>query len=453
MSYEEDLSAIGRRADGERAEVDRLTGLLDKASAKNEALTRALNSALAEVSDLREQLGGNTPPEMPTAVTIADATRRIDGIDAPRGDNQLILYRSTPATNRWGVEVAVSDGRVIGWSNRVAADAGRMLVPDGGYVLSGHGLGAGYAGQWLLDNATIGAGVTLSTQPEPSTPTPGRLPSRVVALWHHCWEGPLPWLGYPDDVRSQINLLILGIAQSAARGTGRLGYHDRWGGTKIRDAVMAAKQAGVPVLIGIGGSSDGGITITNPAQVTEAADSLSGFVDRYGITGVDIDLEPSGSSWTEPALVQLVDLLRKRHPGFLVGITPGLYGAHTARWLSLARTLGDRYDYMAPMLYDFPEAGDSRLSAVALDKCRQMVAGGVPESKIILGFMTRGKGVVYPNASPTPQVTINAWHACLQRYPGLRGVFHWEDAIDASNGWAWSRAASPVVRDGRASSL
>ena len=34
-------------------------------------------------------------------------------------------------------------------------------------------------------------------------------------MWHHCWQGPLPWLGYPDDVRSQINLIPLGIAQSA----------------------------------------------------------------------------------------------------------------------------------------------------------------------------------------------------------------------------------------------
>lgn len=447
MSYEEALSAIGRRADGERAEVDRLTGLLDKAGAENEALTAALNTALAEVSDLRNQLGTPPTPEKPTAVTIADATRRIDGVDIPRGDNQLILYRSTPDTNRWGVEVAVRGGRVIGWSNRVTADAGPMLIPDGGYVLSGHGTGAGYAGQWLLDHAVMGAEVTLTTAPPPTAS--GRLPERVVSMWHHCWQGPLPWIGYPDDVRSQINLISLGIAQSAERGSGRLAYHDRFGGTRLRDAITAAKTAEVPVLMGIGGASDGGITITTSRQATEAADSIGGWVTQYGIGGLDIDLEPSGSSWTETAVVQLVDLLRARHgDGFLVGITPGLYGEHTARWLSLARALGDRYDYMAPMLYDFPEAGDGRLSSVALDKCRLMVAGGVPESKIILGFMTRAAGVVYPNATPGPYLTIHAWRACLQRYPRLRGVFHWEDAIDASNQWAWSRAAGPVIRDG-----
>ena len=452
MSYRDDLAAIGAAADLEVAELrDQAAAEVLRADLAEAEVTRQgleIDALTAEVEGLRTQLAdcqGAEPPEepaVPTMVTIGTVRRRIDGIDVPRGENQLVLYRSTPDTNRWGVEVVVTVGTVTAVYNRLAVDTGPTLVPDGGYVLSGHGGGAGLAGQWLHDHARVGDPVTLHYDAVPD-PTPSG-EGRIVSMWHHGWAGPLPWVGYPEDVRRNLTMIILAIAQSGGRGTGRMVYHDRFGGTALRDAITAATQAGVPVLMGIGGASDGGITITTTTQAQEAAAALSGWVDRYGITGVDIDLEPSGSAWTEPALVEMVDLLQQRHPGFLVGITPGLYGPHTARWLSLARTLGDRYTYMAPMLYDFPEAGDSRLTGVALDKCRIMIDGGVPEGKIVLGFMTR-RGH-YPNSTPGPQLTIDAWRACLARYPGIRGAFHWEDSIDQANGWAWARQAGPVIR-------
>lgn len=303
----------------------------------------------------------------------------------------------------------------------------------------------------LKDNLGSPTTTTTTTSPPSATttttttaaPTGGGLPQNVVSEWHHCWKGPLPWGEYPSGVKSQVNFISLGIAQSAAAGTGRLSYYNRFGGG-LKPAIMAAHAAGARVIMGIGGASDGGITITNDTQITEAFNSMVSFVDQFGISGMDIDLEPSGSGWNEASLVRLADKLLAKYPNFIIGITPGLYGTHTARWMSLGRAMGNRYKFMAPMLYDFPEAGDGRLTAVALDKCRIMKAGGVPEDKMILGFMTRWG--VYPNSTPGAQLCIDAYKACKKAYPGLRGAFHWEDDIDRKNNWAWALNIGPVIR-------
>lgn len=288
---------------------------------------------------------------------------------------------------------------------------------------------------------TVQATTTTTTTAKPPSYTSG-LPDVVQYNWHHCWKGPLPWAGYPSDVQDKLNFAVLGLAQSAGAGTGRLGYYNRFGGS-LKPSILAAAAKGKRTVMGIGGSSDGGITIQNDTQVNEAFNSYVGFVDQYGISGMDIDLEPSGSHWNASSLVKLADRLLDRYPDFIIGITPGLYGDYTARWLDLARQLGNRYQYMAPMLYDFSEAGTSALTGVALQKCQIMRDGGVPEDKMILGFMTL-PDQNYRDAqgrlkASTVAITQDAYNACKQRYPRLRGAFHWEDGIDAAHNWAWSR--------------
>jgi uncharacterized lipoprotein YddW (UPF0748 family) len=73
-----------------------------------------------------------------------------------RGANQFIMY--TPAfgertgTNDFGYEVTVVGGRVV------ARGGNNSLIPDNGFVLSGHGS----AGSWLAANTILGAAVTVN---------------------------------------------------------------------------------------------------------------------------------------------------------------------------------------------------------------------------------------------------------------------------------------------------
>ena len=86
-------------------------------------------------------------------------------------------------TNQYGVEVTVdtTTSMVTSVNNRLesGSDTG-TAIPAGSYVLSGHGRGPGYAGQWLLDFATVGKLVTLNaTAPAPG-PDPKPDAQRVI---------------------------------------------------------------------------------------------------------------------------------------------------------------------------------------------------------------------------------------------------------------------------------
>jgi hypothetical protein len=181
--------------------------------------------------------------------------------------------------------------------------------------------------------------------------------------------------------------------------------------------------------------------VRDDQQVADFIASVQDMVRTYGFTGIDIDLEPSGSSWTEAAVVAAVSQLKQDFgASFLVGLTVGLYDEVQDMWFSLARALGDNLDYWAPMLYDFPEAHDERLVPVALSKVKAAVAAGVPASKQVLGFMCND----YYNTSPVG-VTADAWRAAKRAHPNLRGAFIWESKLEALHGYPWTRTVGPLI--------
>ena len=95
------------------------------------------------------------------------ARRRIDGINRPRLDDELILFTPefdrTTLTGPQGIEATVEKGRVAA----VADAAGNAAIPRGGSVLSGHG----QAAAWVRTNLKPGTrvetrtAVTLSPRP------------------------------------------------------------------------------------------------------------------------------------------------------------------------------------------------------------------------------------------------------------------------------------------------
>lgn len=289
------------------------------------------------------------------------------------------------------------------------------------------------------------AGCTAALPPagSPGSSSPGTpLPDRLVSMWIFDWRAP-SIRELPADVLDTVNTLVVAMAQSEVAGTGRLRWSPfRDDPEQMRAQIAAAVQQGTPVLLGVGGADDGGITVTDDTQVAEFCDSVRGFVDEFGFTGIDIDLEPSGSSWTEPALVDVVDRLKAEHgAGFLIGLTVALYDEHTERWLSLARELGpDRYDYFAHMLYDYVEATDERLDHDARRKVRIAVEGGVPASRQVLGFMCNT-----PTYSSPVALTGRVWHSARSEFPDLRGVFIWESSIEQAADYEWTRTVGVTV--------
>jgi hypothetical protein len=288
-------------------------------------------------------------------------------------------------------------------------------------------------------------GAIGQTGPVEESTSPGfagpALPPRAVSMWINTFERPTV-AELPTDVRDTVNLVIFAMAQSAESGTGILKWEPGFQSyDDIALDISRLTAADKPVLLGIGGSNDGGITLVSDKNVNEFCGSIRFFVETFGFTGIDIDLEPSGSSWSQEALVKAVRTLKDEFgQGFLVGLTVALYGEHTARWLSLANELGNDYDYWSPMLYDYPEAHDERLVPDALKKIQIAVDGGVPSSKQILGFMCNA----YYNTSPV-EVTAQVWDAALAKYPDLRGAFIWESKLELASNYQWTREVGATL--------
>lgn len=109
------------------------------------------------------------PDGDPNTVKIGTNSYSLIGTNVDRGISELVRYTRTAQqtvtpTNQYGVEVAVSlsTNQVISVNDRVSTGStSGTTIAAGTYVLSGHGVGNGYAGQWLLDNATVGSVVQL----------------------------------------------------------------------------------------------------------------------------------------------------------------------------------------------------------------------------------------------------------------------------------------------------
>ena len=326
----------------------------------------------------------------------------------------------------------------------------RQQVTRRAALISATGLlavGAGVAATWLLDdndqpsdNGAVTPRRTRTPGAKALPPFPP-LPSRVVSMWVNAFESPTI-REIPKDVLRQVNVMVMAMAQSGGSGSGLLKWtHPLQSVEAMRTDIASVVSQRTPVLLGIGGSDDGGITVRDDRQVADFVDSVRTMVKKYGFTGIDIDLEPSGSSWTEGALVAVVRRLKEDFgPTFLVGLTVSLYDESEDQWFSLARALGDDLDYWAPMLYDFPEAHDERLIPVTLDKVKTTVKAGVPASKQVLGFMCNA----YYNTSPVG-VTADAWRRAKKAHPDLRGAFIWESKLEAEHGYPWTRTVGPLI--------
>ena len=76
----------------------------------------------------------------------------LDRVNESRGADEMVMYFgvASSGTNKWGAEVAIDERDVV-LSDPVWG-VGDMKIPEGGRVLSGHGLAA----DWILENISAG---------------------------------------------------------------------------------------------------------------------------------------------------------------------------------------------------------------------------------------------------------------------------------------------------------
>jgi Phosphodiester glycosidase len=101
------------------------------------------------------------------AVVSAQVRRRIDGINRPRLDDELILFTPefdrTTLTGPQGIEATVIRGRVTG----AAGEAGSAVIPRQGYVLSAHGQAAAWVRTHLKPGTKVETRTEVTYDPKP----------------------------------------------------------------------------------------------------------------------------------------------------------------------------------------------------------------------------------------------------------------------------------------------
>jgi hypothetical protein len=108
-------------------------------------------------------------------ISEGGAGKSIDGVNRPRGDNELILFtpefHRTTLTGPGGVE-AVAVGDMV---TAIRDGDGSATIPQGGYVLSA----SGAAGNWLREHVRAGRTVTLKTA-DIASPQPDFTPDFII---------------------------------------------------------------------------------------------------------------------------------------------------------------------------------------------------------------------------------------------------------------------------------
>lgn len=119
-----------------------------------------------------------TPESNPDGVEDLEAEKYFPGL---RGANQLLIYTSdwateTTGTNEYGYEVIVEGDFHAG--TIVNTGGNNSYIPENGYVLSGHGVGASF----LIANASVGSEVVVDEETKTVTikTTPNSLMESVL---------------------------------------------------------------------------------------------------------------------------------------------------------------------------------------------------------------------------------------------------------------------------------
>lgn len=131
-------------------------------------------------------------------VPAKGARRRVDGVNRPRLDDELILYtpefNGSTLTGPTGAEAVVAGGRI----RSVRDGRGDAAIPSGGWVASGHGASRA----WVLKNMKEGARVELKSRVR-LRPSPPFTPEFVIGGGPRLVRGGRPAAGsdpgiYPE---------------------------------------------------------------------------------------------------------------------------------------------------------------------------------------------------------------------------------------------------------------
>lgn len=241
-----------------------------------------------------------------------------------------------------------------------------------------------------------------------------------------------------------------------------LGYTDE---EFIQD-VKALKAKGQHVIISVGGA-EGRIEINSDSAADTFANSMIAIIEKFGFEGIDIDLEGSAVSGTN----YIESALRKMHDHFgenfiitmapeTAYMTPGGAGFSSYYW-NLAISIKDILTTVHTQFYNtggmngyggsVANPGNSSFPA---NLSTLYIESGLRADQVAIGVPCCGSAA--SSGQITPQQAVNAYNAMIygtsadgftppKAYPTFRGLMTWSINWDATQNYAWAKAAREAV--------
>ncbi len=385
------------------------------------------------------------------AVAVGSASRSLTGVNIDRAVNAFVAYRSpltvTP-TNEWGLEVAVVGDRVTALNDRQVNGGVATPVPAGGYVLSAHG----EAGDWLRGVARVGTVVTVGagtpatpaptapapttpaptnpaptaptpTTPAPTTPAPAAtsapqgLPAKVQALYHMMWSNS----GSPllRNTPSQVNVVNLSFLQGDKPRM--VGWGSQSEASFIADAA-ALRARGVRIVASVGGAG-GHVNLANRETFVQGVMELNAKVP---LDGLDWDIEGSTPMAASDVVWISKRLKELRGDKFAITLAPNGSNIDQYRAIAVQLQANGALDMIGQQFYDAVVSKEAAKGRIA-----QLVAAGIPQSKIAVGMMVGSADVYW-----TVEECLTVVQFIKATYPGIRGGYLWEAGRAGTADWS-----------------
>ncbi|GHE49808.1 hypothetical protein GCM10018785_19200 [Streptomyces longispororuber] len=203
---------------------------------------------------------------------------------------------------------------------------------------------------------------------------------------------------------------------------------------------------GVHVLAMVGGAAPGSFTRLD-TEFDTYYPLLRDFIRRYGLDGVDLDVEERMSL---AGIERVIDALRRDFgPGFLITLAPvgsALSGGGNLSGFNYERLYRDRGGDIAWFNAQFYNGWGSMASTASYDAV--MRRGLIPASKVVAGTLTD------PSNGGSGYVDVTRLKSTIRglvaRYPQMGGVMGWEYFNSQPGGtaqpWRWAAEVSAALK-------
>jgi len=273
-----------------------------------------------------------------------------------------------------------------------------------------------------------------SVPPDPPKPSTGH----IVAGWGGWWWNN-DYTALPN-VREPYTYASIPVAQSAAAGSGRVKVD--WGGD-LATEIKAWKDRGNTAILLIGGGNDGGITLTSTQHVNDMVSSIRGIVDKFGLQGIDWDLE--SDRWNPKAMADASAALRTAYGAqFIVSVSPRPYEMRAGGpYRDFCNAMKDFLYLVTPQWYDYQEAtNDSQQRSIILRDVKDFITV-VPQDILMMGCAL--PSTAWNGWASSVQTYKNAWADLVSAGIDLAGSQVWTITGDVRQSYQWADGMAAVM--------